>query len=135
LPRSQSLFQSVRLPARCNSAERPMSDECIELDRADSGIVARSSAIIGESEHDTSEDAVRKSLSLFWGLNDPHKFWAKIGVGRSTSGYAKKSEVFVQGADADSIFYLQEGRAIAKFPPARFLNCITWTFRSVQMCT
>jgi hypothetical protein len=88
-----------------------MSDECIELDRADSGIVARSSAIIGKSEHDTSEDAVRKSLSLFWGLNDPHKFWAKIGVGRSTSGYAKNSEVFVQGADADSIFYLREGRA------------------------
>ena len=130
-----------------------MSDECIELDRADSEIVARSSAIIGESEHDTSEDAVRKSLSLFWGLNDPHKFLAKIGVGRSTSGYAKNSEVFVQGADAD-FFYLQEGRAkvtvtsnqgktavlgrvsavvrnhvrptlFAKFPPARFLNCIT----------
>ena len=83
-----------------------MSDECIELDRANSEIVARSSAIIGESEHDTSEDAVRKSLSLFWGLNESHKFLAKIGVGRSTSGYAKNSEVFVKGADASFNFLL-----------------------------
>jgi CRP-like cAMP-binding protein len=88
-----------------------MSNECIELDKADTRIAARSAAIIGENEHDTSEDAVGKSLSLFWGLNDPHKFLAKIGVGRSTSDYATNSEVFVQGADADSIFYLQEGRA------------------------
>jgi CRP/FNR family cyclic AMP-dependent transcriptional regulator len=36
---------------------------------------------------------------------------AKIGVGQSTSDYTKNSVVFVQGADADSIFYLQEGRA------------------------
>jgi CRP-like cAMP-binding protein len=78
-----------------------MSDECIELDKADTGIAGRSPA-----------NAVRESLPSFWpGLNDPHKFLAKIGVGRSTSDYAKDSEVFVQGADADSIFYLQEGRA------------------------
>jgi CRP-like cAMP-binding protein len=78
-----------------------MSDECIERDIADTGIAGRSSA-----------NAVRESLPSFWpGLNDPHKFLAKIGVGRSTSDYAKNSEVFVQGADADSIYYLQEGRA------------------------
>jgi CRP/FNR family cyclic AMP-dependent transcriptional regulator len=55
---------------------------------------------------------VRGSSPSFWSsLNDPHKFLAKIGVGRSTSHYAKNSEIFVQGAEADSIFYLQEGRA------------------------
>jgi len=54
---------------------------------------------------------MRESLSSSWpGLNDPHKFLAKIGVGRSTSHYAKHSDVFVQGAHADSIFYLQDGQ-------------------------
>jgi CRP-like cAMP-binding protein len=78
-----------------------MSDECVELDKADTGIAAQSSV-----------NAVRESSPSFWpGLNDPHKFLAKIGVGRSTSDYAKHSEVFAQGADADSIFYLQQGRA------------------------
>jgi CRP/FNR family transcriptional regulator, cyclic AMP receptor protein len=43
-------------------------------------------------------------------LNDQHKFPANIGAGRSTSKYAKNSIVYVQGADADIIFYLQEGR-------------------------
>jgi hypothetical protein len=31
----------------------------------------------------------------------------------NTSDYAKDSEVFIQGADAESIFYLQKGRATA----------------------
>ena len=31
-------------------------------------------------------------------------------AGRSTSSYAKNTIVFVQGADADSVFYLQDGR-------------------------
>jgi CRP/FNR family transcriptional regulator, cyclic AMP receptor protein len=34
----------------------------------------------------------------------------QIGEGRSTSSYAKNADVFVQGADADSVFYLQQGR-------------------------
>jgi CRP/FNR family cyclic AMP-dependent transcriptional regulator len=71
------------------------------IDKADAGIAAR-----------PSNAARVSSSSSFWlGLNDPHKFLAKIGAGRSTSDYAKNSEIFVQGADADSIFYLQEGRA------------------------
>ena len=56
-------------------------------------------------------NAVPKPLPSFWPLlNDPHKFLVKIGAGRSTSDYAKNSDVFVQGTDAHSIFYLQEGR-------------------------
>ena len=43
-------------------------------------------------------------------LNDPHKFLMQIGAGRSTSSYAKNAAVFVQGADTDSVFYLQDGR-------------------------
>jgi CRP/FNR family cyclic AMP-dependent transcriptional regulator len=34
----------------------------------------------------------------------------QIGAGRSTSSYVKNADVFVQGEDADSVFYLQEGR-------------------------
>jgi CRP/FNR family cyclic AMP-dependent transcriptional regulator len=52
----------------------------------------------------------KDSMALFWGLNDPHKFLARICTGRSTSDYAQNSVVFAQGADADTIFYLQEGR-------------------------
>src|SRR6202021_4287240 len=41
---------------------------------------------------------------------DPHKFLMQIGSGRSTSSYARNADVFVQGEDADSVFYLQDGR-------------------------
>ena len=41
---------------------------------------------------------------------DPHKFLMQIGSGRSTSSYARNAVVFVQGEDADSVFYLQDGR-------------------------
>ncbi len=79
-------------------AERRMPHERIELEKADTA--ARYSA-----------NPVRESLPSFWpGLNDPHKFLAKIDTGRSTSNYAKNAIIFVQGANADSIFYLQEGR-------------------------
>jgi CRP/FNR family cyclic AMP-dependent transcriptional regulator len=40
--------------------------------------------------------------------NDPQLLL--VGAGRSTSDYARDSRIFVQGADADSIFYLHEGR-------------------------
>jgi CRP/FNR family cyclic AMP-dependent transcriptional regulator len=56
-------------------------------------------------------NAAPKLLPSFWPLlNDPHKFLVKIGAGRSTSDYAKNSVVFIQGTDAESVFYLQEGR-------------------------
>jgi CRP-like cAMP-binding protein len=90
-----------------------MSDECAELVKVETGIAARSSAFTGESQFGPhiKGNAVQ-SLPLFWPpLDDPHKFLAKIGAGRSTSDYAKNSAVFVQGADAESVFYLQEGRA------------------------
>jgi CRP/FNR family cyclic AMP-dependent transcriptional regulator len=89
-----------------------MADECLKHDKSDTGITAPSSAFSGKSKsgRHISGDAESESLALFWGLNDPHKFLAKIAAGRSTSNYAKNSEIFVQGGDADSIFYLQEGR-------------------------
>ncbi|WP_213773441.1 cyclic nucleotide-binding domain-containing protein [Bradyrhizobium sp. dw_78] len=42
--------------------------------------------------------------------SDPRKFLAQIGVGRSTSDYKKNTNIFVQGAGADSVFYIQDGR-------------------------
>jgi CRP/FNR family transcriptional regulator, cyclic AMP receptor protein len=52
----------------------------------------------------------KSSPSISPPQTDPHKFLMQIGAGRSTSSYAKNTDVFVQGADADSVFYLQEGR-------------------------
>jgi hypothetical protein len=88
-----------------------MSGECVELDKADSGIAARSSAFIGDNKfgRHINGNAVSKALPSFLPpLNDPHKFLATIGAGRSTSDYAKNSDIFVQGADADSIFYYKK---------------------------
>jgi CRP-like cAMP-binding protein len=48
--------------------------------------------------------------SLWPVQNDPHKFLALIGAGRSTSDCKKNTEIFVQGADANSILYIQNGR-------------------------
>jgi CRP-like cAMP-binding protein len=54
---------------------------------------------------------VQNSPTSLWPVqNDPHKFLALIGAGRSTSDYKKNTEIFVQGADANSIFYIQNGR-------------------------
>jgi CRP/FNR family cyclic AMP-dependent transcriptional regulator len=52
----------------------------------------------------------KSSPSISPPQSDPHKFLMQIGAGRSTSTYAKNTDVFVQGADADSVFYLQDGR-------------------------
>jgi CRP/FNR family cyclic AMP-dependent transcriptional regulator len=42
--------------------------------------------------------------------NDPHKFLAQIAAGRSTSHYRKNTDVFVQGAAANTVFYIQDGQ-------------------------
>jgi CRP/FNR family cyclic AMP-dependent transcriptional regulator len=41
---------------------------------------------------------------------DPHDFLALIAAGRSTSDYPKNTDIFVQGADAHTIFYIQDGQ-------------------------
>lgn len=54
---------------------------------------------------------MQKPLPTLWPIqNDPHKFLAQIAAGRSTSHYPKKTDVFVQGADADTVFYIQDGQ-------------------------
>jgi CRP/FNR family transcriptional regulator, cyclic AMP receptor protein len=64
-----------------------------------------------ESRRLVKGNAVTKSSpSISPPQTDPHKFLMQIGAGRSTSSYAKNADVFVQGEDADSVFYLQEGR-------------------------
>jgi CRP-like cAMP-binding protein len=102
-----------------NSHQRreTLSDDCVEVDKASAGSASRCSKFTGERESGeresgrrTAGNAVRESSPSFWPLpNDPHKFLVKIDVGRSTSHYTKDSYVFVQGAVADSIFYLQKG--------------------------
>jgi CRP/FNR family cyclic AMP-dependent transcriptional regulator len=42
--------------------------------------------------------------------SDPPKFLVQIGAGRSVYDYKRNTDVFVQGADADSIFYIQNGQ-------------------------
>jgi CRP/FNR family transcriptional regulator, cyclic AMP receptor protein len=41
---------------------------------------------------------------------DPKDFLAKIGEGRTIAKYSKGQTVFSQGNDADSVFYIQEGK-------------------------
>jgi hypothetical protein len=92
-------------------AERTMFDECAELDRvAETKTAVRSSAFMGYGNGGRRNRGNAVSKTHLPPLNDPHKFMATIGAGRSTSDYAKNSDIFVQGADADSIFYLQDGR-------------------------
>jgi CRP/FNR family transcriptional regulator, cyclic AMP receptor protein len=54
---------------------------------------------------------MQKQLPTLWPLeNDCHKFLALIAAGRSTSHYRKNTAIFVQGADADTVIYIQEGQ-------------------------
>jgi CRP/FNR family transcriptional regulator, cyclic AMP receptor protein len=74
--------------------------ERIDLDKRDTG-----------PRHHINGNAVpNSSPSISPPQTDPHKFLMQIGAGRSTSTYAKHTDVFVQGTDADSVFYLQDGR-------------------------
>ncbi len=41
---------------------------------------------------------------------DPLKFLAKVGTGKTISGYRKDQIIFSQGEDADTVFYIQKGR-------------------------
>jgi CRP/FNR family cyclic AMP-dependent transcriptional regulator len=57
------------------------------------------------------ESAVQKPQPLLWPIqSDPHKFLAQIAAGRSTSDFKKNADIFVQGAVAGSVFYIQSGR-------------------------
>ncbi|MGC2328934.1 MAG: Crp/Fnr family transcriptional regulator [Candidatus Sulfotelmatobacter sp.] len=42
---------------------------------------------------------------------DPAKFLANAGIGKTIRGYAPRAVVFSQGDAADSVFYIQTGRA------------------------
>jgi CRP/FNR family cyclic AMP-dependent transcriptional regulator len=44
---------------------------------------------------------------------DPHKLIAQIGGGRYTLDYKENQDICVQGENADSVFYIQEGRVKA----------------------
>jgi CRP/FNR family transcriptional regulator, cyclic AMP receptor protein len=43
-------------------------------------------------------------------LSDANEFLALVAAGRSTSDYPKNTDIFVQGSDADTIFYIQNGQ-------------------------
>jgi CRP/FNR family transcriptional regulator, cyclic AMP receptor protein len=54
---------------------------------------------------------MQKPLPTLWPIqNDPHRFLALIPAGRSTSHYPKATDIFVQGAAADTVFYVQDGQ-------------------------
>jgi CRP/FNR family cyclic AMP-dependent transcriptional regulator len=54
---------------------------------------------------------MQKPLPTLWPFqSDAHEFLALIGAGRSTFDYRKNTDIFVQGADADTIFYIQDGQ-------------------------
>src|ERR1700727_261539 len=41
---------------------------------------------------------------------DPNVFLAQTGTGRALADYAKNHQVFLQGDQADAIFYIQKGK-------------------------
>jgi len=41
---------------------------------------------------------------------DPQNFLAKVGAGKTISRYTKDQVIFAQGDQAESVFYIQEGR-------------------------
>jgi CRP-like cAMP-binding protein len=41
---------------------------------------------------------------------DPSAFLAKVGEGKTISKFAKDETIFIQGAVADAVFYIQKGR-------------------------
>jgi CRP/FNR family transcriptional regulator, cyclic AMP receptor protein len=43
--------------------------------------------------------------------HDVHKLLAKYGAGRTTADYRKNQTIFVQGEVADTVFFIQKGRA------------------------
>ena len=43
-------------------------------------------------------------------LFDPKVFLAKVGAGKTTTGYHKNQTIFSQGDAAEAIFYIQKGR-------------------------
>lgn len=48
--------------------------------------------------------------TFFWPVHtDIHNFLA-VGIGRSTTDYEKNQEIFCQGAGADSVFFIHEGK-------------------------
>jgi CRP/FNR family transcriptional regulator, cyclic AMP receptor protein len=54
---------------------------------------------------------MQKPLPTPWpNQDDPHKFLALIAAGRSTSHCRKNTDIFVQGADADTVLYIQDGQ-------------------------
>jgi CRP/FNR family transcriptional regulator, cyclic AMP receptor protein len=54
---------------------------------------------------------MKRTLPTLWPIqSDAHEFLALIGAGKSTSDYRKDTDVFVQGADADTVFYIQTGK-------------------------
>lgn len=50
---------------------------------------------------------MKRSLAPF----DPKDFLAKVGNGRTISKYRKNQKIFSQGENADSVFYVQKGKA------------------------
>jgi hypothetical protein len=88
-----------------------MFSEYAELSRTyNTRTAAQSPAFMGEGEVGHGSGVRESSPPFSPDSNDPHKFMAKIDVGRSTSSYKRNSEIYAQGANADSIFYLQQGR-------------------------
>jgi CRP-like cAMP-binding protein len=41
---------------------------------------------------------------------DAHRLLALVGVGRATSNYKDNQRIFTQGADADFVYFVQDGR-------------------------
>jgi CRP/FNR family transcriptional regulator, cyclic AMP receptor protein len=54
---------------------------------------------------------MRKAQPTFWpNHTDPHELLTQVGAGRVTQDYRSEQEIFIQGAPADLVFFIQSGR-------------------------
>jgi CRP/FNR family cyclic AMP-dependent transcriptional regulator len=53
---------------------------------------------------------MQKPQPTFWSQPYPHRLLVQAGAGRATEDYQNGRDIFVQGARADSVFFIQEGR-------------------------
>jgi CRP/FNR family transcriptional regulator, cyclic AMP receptor protein len=54
---------------------------------------------------------MKKTQPSFWPhQTDPHELLTQVGAGRITIDYRSDQEIFIQGAPADLVFFVQSGR-------------------------
>src|SRR5689334_7667484 len=82
-----------------------------EGDRESSHCLAMSQDFCAWTNGETTTNMMRIALGKNARKFNPDTFLATIGEGRKIVAFQKKQKIFTQGEKADSIFYIQKGKA------------------------